>query len=276
MTITETAYAKINLALHVRARRADGYHELETLFAFVDDGDRLTAAPAEGFSLTIIGPFAAGLSAGEDNLVLRAARLLAARNGVTAGAAFTLDKRLPVASGIGGGSADAAAALRLAARLWGQHVPYASIALELGADVPACWASITARGEGVGEALTALGDGLAGTPVLLVNPGVAVSTGAIFKAWKGTDLGPLGCGDDLLTLAQSARNDLTKPAIALAPVITDVLAALGGQSGVTLARMSGSGATCFALFECAAARDAAAAAIAAAHPEWWQMAGALR
>ena len=276
MTLSETAYAKINLALHVRARRTDGYHELETLFAFIDDGDRLTVASSEVFSLAITGPFAAGLSAGEDNLVLRAARLLAERNGVTAGAAFTLDKRLPVASGIGGGSADAAAALQLAVRLWGQDAPHSGIALELGADVPACMASVTARGEGVGEALTTLGDGLAGTPVLLVNPGVAVSTGAIFKAWDGVDRGPLGHGDDLLALAQSARNDLTKPAIALAPVITDVLAALGAQSGVTLARMSGSGATCFALFECATARDAAAAAIATAHPEWWQMTGALR
>ena len=276
MTLTETAYAKINLALHVRRRRTDGYHELETLFAFVDDGDRLTVAPAEGFSLAITGPFAAGLSAGEDNLVLRAARLLAARGGVTAGAAFTLDKRLPVASGIGGGSADAAAALRLAARLWGLDGPDARIALELGADVPACLASVTARGEGVGESLTALGDGLAGMPVLLVNPGVAVSTGDIFRAWDGTDLGPLGRGDDLLALAQSARNDLTKPAIALAPVITDVLAALAEQSGVILTRMSGSGATCFALFDGAETRDAASEVIAAAHPEWWQMAGALR
>lgn len=153
----EAAYAKINLALHVRRRRTDGYHELETVFAFAEDGDMLTIAPADDFSLNITGRFAEGLSTGADNLVLRAARLLQQRCGIAQGARFTLDKRLPVAAGIGGGSADAAAALRLAARLWGLdagQVLTANLGTELGADVPACLSSQTCRGTGVGEQLT--------------------------------------------------------------------------------------------------------------------------
>ena len=272
--LTETAHAKLNLALHVRRRREDGYHDLETLFAFVDAGDELTVQPAEAFSLTITGPFAEGLSCGEDNLVLRAARLLAARNGITTGAAFTLDKRLPVAAGIGGGSADAAAALRLCARLWGlgrEAVRPSDVAAELGADVPACIASATVYGEGVGEQLRAIdGSALAGLPVLLVNPRVACLTGPVFKAWDGVDRGPLDPADWL-----DARNDLEAPAIALHPVIAQVLSALRAQKP-RLARMSGSGATCFALFDSATARDVAARALAGAHPAWWQMAGALR
>ncbi|HEY0270620.1 MAG TPA: 4-(cytidine 5'-diphospho)-2-C-methyl-D-erythritol kinase, partial [Sphingomonas sp.] len=155
----ETAYAKINLALHVRRRRADGYHDIETLFAFCADGDRLSAAPAGDLRLEIEGPFAAGLSAGADNLVLRAAEALREAAGVTAGARLVLDKRLPVASGIGGGSADAAAALRLLARLWRVDLPDAdmhAIAAALGADVPACLVSRACRGDGRGDALAML------------------------------------------------------------------------------------------------------------------------
>ena len=181
--LTETAYAKLNLALHVRRKRADGYHELETLFAFCEDGDVLTADAADEISLTIDGPFAQGLETDDGNLVIRAARALREAAGVTAGARLHLTKNLPIASGIGGGSADAAAALRVLGRLWDVDVETSGIALNLGADVPACVTSEAARGEGVGEALTPLGDALAGTPVLLVNPRVAVSTGAIFKAW---------------------------------------------------------------------------------------------
>ena len=293
MVLHDIAYAKINLALHVRGRRADGYHELETLYAFLDDGDRLTAEPAREFSLTITGPFAEGLSAGEDNLVLRAVRALAAHYGVAGGIAFTLDKRLPVASGIGGGSADAAAALRLAARLWNLPVeaPLA-VAAGVGADVPACLASMPARGEGVGDVLVPMALDTAGTPVLLVNPGVGVATAAVFRGWGGADRGPLPpirhmCELDYTydglepaehgALATPAfRNDLLAPARALAPVIGKVLAALYAQSDVLMTRMSGSGATCFALFADAAARDAAATAIASEHPGWWVMAGALR
>jgi len=270
--LTDTAYAKLNLALHVRARRADGYHELETLFAFLNDGDRLSIAPADTLTLTITGPFAGELLAGADNLVLRAARLLAARNGVTAGAAFTLSKNLPVAAGLGGGSADAAAALRLAARLWDVGRPEAALAAELGADVPACLLSRTCLGTGVGDDLAPVAGAarLAGLPLLLVNPRLACPTAPVFQAWDGVDRGPLDVAQ-----WQAAHNDLEVPAIALVPQIADVLAALR-QTSPALARMSGSGATCFAVYTSAPARDAAATALARAQPQWWQMAGALR
>ena len=267
----ETAYAKLNLALHVRGREADGYHRIETLFAFCADGDLLSVEAGEGLSLRVTGPFAEGLSDGADNLVLRAARALAETIGSGKGAALTLDKRLPVASGIGGGSADAAAALRLLCRWWerdpGQEALHA-IAARLGADVPACLRSRTARGEGRGDALTAAHlPGFAGAPVLLVNPRVAVSTAEVFRRWDGIDRGPLGAD------VRPARNDLEQPARALAPEIGGVLDALADAS---LARMSGSGATCFALYDDQPARDAAAARIAAAHPGWWLLPTRLR
>jgi len=273
-TLHDTGYAKLNLALHVRARRADGYHELETLFAFVDDGDRLSAQAAQDFSLAITGPFAGQLSAGEDNLVLRAARALAAANGVRGGIAFTLDKRLPIASGIGGGSADAAAALRLAARLWAlgtDAVQPADVAPGLGADVPACVLSQSCFGSGVGEHLAPLaGAGLSGLPVLLVNPLVACPTGPVFKGWDGVDRGPLAPDG----WAQG-RNDLEPPARALVSEIDAVLAMLAGTRA-DVVRMSGSGATCFALYADAATRDAAGQLVVANHPGWWAMGGALR
>jgi 4-diphosphocytidyl-2-C-methyl-D-erythritol kinase len=273
-TLSETAYAKINLALHVRGRRADGYHDLETLFAFVDAGDTLTANEAEDFSLTVTGPFASDLADEPDNLVLRAVRLMARYNGITTGLAFTLDKQLPIASGIGGGSADAAAALRLADLIWGPHrvvVRASDFCTELGADVPACCVSRTCFGSGVGDRLVDFEiDGLAGTPVLLVNPQVACPTGPVFRRWDGIDKGPLDPRHWL-----DARNDLEAPAIALVPAIGEVLAALR-QTGSRLARMSGSGATCFALFDYGVARDLAARQIMADHPEWWTMCGALR
>jgi 4-diphosphocytidyl-2-C-methyl-D-erythritol kinase len=279
VTPTETAYAKINLALHVRRRRADGYHDLETLFAFCAEGDGLSATTAEALSLSIEGPFGAGLSAGADNLVLRAADALRTAAGISAGATIRLDKRLPVASGIGGGSADAAAALRLLTRLWDLDVAAETlhaIAATLGADVPACVASRACRGEGRGDALDFLDPhALAGMPVLLVNPRVAVPTGPVFVGWDGIDRGPLAGGDPLAA-ALAGRNDLEWPARALQPVIGDVVAALSAQPGVVLARMSGSGATCFALFEGAALRDEADRAIETAHPGWWRLATTLR
>ncbi len=245
------------------------------MFAFAEDGDRLTAALADRLTLSVTGPFAASLDgAGDDNLVLRAARALAAAHGVEAGAALTLDKRLPVASGIGGGSADAAAALRLLGRLWRVELPD-GLAMTIGADVPACIASVTARGEGRGEELQGPGDDLSGQAMLLVNPGVAVSTAQVFAGWDGVDRGALGDGDPLLA-AVAGRNDLEPPARALAPEIDAVLNALAGQAGAGLVRMSGSGATCLGLFESAAARDAADAAIARQAPGWWRMATALR
>jgi 4-diphosphocytidyl-2-C-methyl-D-erythritol kinase len=274
MVLSDIAYAKINLALHVRRRRDDGYHELETLFAFAEDGDRLTVEPSDVLSLNIVGPFAAGLSAGPDNLVLRAAALLAERNGIASGAAFTLEKRLPIASGIGGVSADAAAALRLASQLWSiglNATRLSDIAAELGADVPACIPSITCLGTGVGDRLTPIDDrALSATPLLLVNPGIACPTGPVFKAWDGIDGGALE-----VAAWETGRNDLEKPAIGLHPEISEVLDSLR-HTNPRLARMSGSGATCFALYDSPAARDVAQNAISGACPNWWTMASSLR
>lgn len=241
----EEAPAKINLALHVRRRRADGYHDLETLFAFTRFGDRLEAVAAPDWSLEVTGPTAGAAGPLDDNLVLRAARAFAAETSSTARYALRLEKRIPVAAGLGGGSADAGAALRLLNRLAG--TPLDAVGLErlaagLGADVPACVRSRTAKGSGAGEALEEAPP-LTGLGVLLVNPGVPVPTGPVFKVWDGVDRGPLG--DDW----RRARNDLEAPAIALQPVIADVLAWLRTLPGATLVRMSGSGATCFALFD---------------------------
>jgi 4-diphosphocytidyl-2-C-methyl-D-erythritol kinase len=269
----EVARAKINLALHVRGREPDGYHRLETLFAFAEEGDVLHVSAAHDLSLRITGPFAQALSAGEDNLVLRAARSLRDRYAVLAGAALLLDKRLPVASGIGGGSADAAAALRLLNRFWGigaEEEALLDIARPLGADVPACLLSRTCLGTGRGDELAPYGGArFAGAPLLLVNPGVAVSTAEVFRQWSGRDGGALPAD------IADARNDLEPPAVAVAPVIAEVLAELTVVPGAALVRMSGSGATCFGLFESEAARDTARAHIAAAHPRWWQLATRL-
>ncbi|AHE53944.1 4-(cytidine 5'-diphospho)-2-C-methyl-D-erythritol kinase [Sphingomonas sanxanigenens] len=274
----EVARAKINLALHVRARMPDGYHALETLFAFAEDGDRLTLAPEAPLSLVIGGRFGAGLSADDDNLILRAARSFAAAFGTPERGAFALDKKLPIAAGIGGGSADAAAALRLMARAHGivpEDARLPALAASLGADVPACLDGRMTRGEGRGDALVRVAPGrLQAMPLLLVNPGVACPTGPVFKAWDGVDRGALDYGDPL-DAALAGRNDLEPPARHLVPEVSIAIEALAAQPGVRLARMSGSGATAFALFDEAAARDAAAAAIAAAHPAWWQMASRI-
>jgi len=272
-TLHELARAKINLALHVRRRRADGYHELETLFAFCTVGDELGAEPAAALSLAVEGPFSGPLradaEAAADNLVLRAARALAIEAGLTAGARLTLVKNLPVASGLGGGSADAAAALRLLNRLWGLDWPLdrvSAIGARLGADVPVCVHSRPMRGEGVGERLRPIT--LPPQPLVLVNPGVAVSTAAVFRAWDGNDRGELASGD-ALQAAQAGRNDLEAPARAIAPAVGAALDSLACQPGAMLVRMSGSGATCFALFESDSARDRAAHAIAADQRGWW-------
>jgi 4-diphosphocytidyl-2-C-methyl-D-erythritol kinase len=269
----EIAYAKINLALHVRARQPDGYHSIETLFAFAEEGDLLRVKAAGTLSLEATGPFAGQLGTPEDNLVLRAAEALRARYGVTQGVALLLDKRLPVASGIGGGSADAAAALRLLVRWWSLPAEEGSlleIAGTLGADVPACLGSQSALGTGRGDQLRHLGTKWTGTPLLLVNPGVPLATAQVFGRWDGVDRGPLG--DDPAT----GRNDLEAPARVAAPPIGEVLDLLGSLSGVTVRRMSGSGATCFALFERVEDRDAGAELIAASNPEWWTLATRLR
>jgi 4-diphosphocytidyl-2-C-methyl-D-erythritol kinase len=273
----EIAYAKINLALHVRERRVDGYHRIETIFAFAEDGDRLSVGESDGLRLDVGGPFAAALEG--ENLVLRAAQALRARFDVRHGAALLLDKRLPVASGIGGGSADAAAALRLLNRWWrlgASEAELLSIATSLGADVPACLGSRTATGKGRGDELEPVkGEDLSGMPLLLVNPKVPVSTGAVFDGWDRVDRGPLAVAGPM-EAALSGRNDLEDAALGVAPAIANVLAALGRDAEPIIARMSGSGATCFALYGSDANRDRAACRIAAEHPGWWLLASRLR
>ena len=264
---SEPAPAKVNLALHVRGRLPDGRHALETVFAFCTDGDRIEAEEADRLGLEVGGPFAEGLESG-DNLVMRAAQALQAAAGVSRSAHLFLTKNLPIASGIGGGSADAAAALRLLTRLWSISSDHATaVAPALGSDVPACLLSTLARGEGAGDELRHIDDPLAGgTPLLLVNPKVALSTGDVFAAWDGIDRGPL---DDW----REGRNDLEAPARSLVPAIGEMLDWLRSQAGVTFVRMSGSGATCFAMFGDGEARDAAASACP---PDWWHLATFLR
>lgn len=263
---SEPAPAKLNLALHVLGKLPDGRHRLETIFAFCTDGDTVEAEPADDVSLSVGGPFAGELSG--ENLVMTAATALRAAAGVAAGAALHLKKHLPVASGIGGGSADAAAALRLLTRLWKIDPVHATaIAPGLGSDVPACLLSMVARGGEAGDELALFDDpSIAGTPVLLVNPGIPLPTAQVFANWDGAGRGPIGDW-------REGRNDLQAPAIALVPQIADVLAWLGEQNGATFVRMSGSGATCFALFDGDAARDAAAVAVPG---HWWHLASHLR
>jgi 4-diphosphocytidyl-2-C-methyl-D-erythritol kinase len=271
----ETAYAKINLALHVRRRRPDGYHDLESLFAFAVAGDRLWAAPSDALTLSISGPFAAGLSDGDDNLVMRAGHVLCDTFGITTGAALSLEKNLPVASGIGGGSADAAAALRLLCTLWSidrNDSQLIDIAKNIGADVPACLTSETLYGHGKGDALTSVSlPKLSGMPLLLVNPGVALSTAQVFARWDGLDRGALDRDSPF-----EGRNDLTAAAVALVPEIAALLDLLAVLPGVTLARMSGSGATCFALFESFAARNSAVPLIKQEMPHAWCLATEIK
>jgi 4-diphosphocytidyl-2-C-methyl-D-erythritol kinase len=276
-TLAAPARAKINLYLHVTGRRDDGYHQLESLVVFADAGDRLEAAPAQALTLEIVGPQAAGLGTGPGNLVMRAAKALADRLGGELGAMLKLEKYLPVASGIGGGSADAAAAIKLLARLWGanpgQH-DLSGMALELGADVPVCLYGQPAIMSGIGERIEAA-EGVPDFPAVLVNPGIHVPTPAVFKARTGEFSKPAPiiesqAGRDGWIAALAARgNDLEAPAKALAPAIADVLAALSRTAGCRLARMSGSGATCFGLYDDLSQAEAAAENIRTQQPGWW-------
>lgn len=228
--------------------------------------------------MELSGPFSGSLSP-EDNLVTRAARGFFEVLAIDGGVALHLEKNLPIASGIGGGSADAGAALRLLARLHGiahDDTRLVRLAAALGADVPACLASVTVRGEGRGDRLIPVpGAGLTGTPLLLVNPGLPLATGDVFRAWEGVDRGPLSDGDPLAA-ALAGRNDLEAPARRLLPPIENLLGLLAEQPGATLVRMSGSGATCFALFRSDAARDAADRAVGIAAPGWWRLVSRLR
>lgn len=267
---TETAYAKINLALHVRRRREDGYHELETLFAFVDAGDVLTAKAAERDELRIVGEFGDQLTDPFDNIVAKALSALPRPNGM----AITLEKNLPVAAGLGGGSADAGAVFRLVREAHGLPEDWHERAAKLGADVPACVESVACVGRGTGTELEPVENDLAGTAVLLVNPRVPLSTGPVFRAWDGVDRGPLPEGSASV-IARGGRNDLETPAIALCPPVAEVLDALRATSA-DLVRMSGSGATCFALYRSHDVMREAAEKLAFAHPSWWHLQGSLR
>lgn len=270
MAAEDFAPAKINLTLHVTGQRADDYHLLDSLVVFADVGDRVAAGPAGDLTLTVDGPMADGVPAGGDNLVLRAARLI----GCT-GAAIRLTKRLPVASGIGGGSSDAAATLRVLARMTGRALPGRSALLSLGADVPVCLRPAPQRMRGVGEALEEVPD-LPELHMVLVNPGVHVATPAVFRALTRKDgapmpetLPPFADAPALIRFLAGQRNDLEAPAIALAPVIGEVLAALNAAPDCRLARMSGSGATCFGLFDDQRSAANVARALAETYPKWW-------
>ncbi len=277
---SEPAPAKVNLTLRITGRRADGYHLLDSLVVFGPAADVLHGDVATGFSLRVEGPFAAGLQAEPDNLVLRAARALAAAAGRPVGAALVLEKHLPVASGIGGGSADAAAALRLLCRLWDIRPSEAvlhGLALALGADVAVCLASRPARMRGVGEILSPVPH-VPRCGLLLANPGVPVATADVFRARTGPfspampDPGPWPDAASLAQALSGQGNDLEAAALAVAPGITPVLTALRTLPGCLIARMSGSGATCFALFADAGMAERAAHLLPAA---WWRSAGPL-
>jgi 4-diphosphocytidyl-2-C-methyl-D-erythritol kinase len=278
--LVEDAPAKVNLTLRVIGRRSDGYHEIASLVVFADFGDRLTLAPGGELTLTVRGPRAARAGDRTDNLVLKAARAIAARvAGVTLGA-FNLDKNLPVAAGIGGGSADAAAALRLIAQasaLAADDRRLYEAALATGADVPVCLDPRARFMQGIGEKLSGPLR-LPPTPAVLVNPGVWLATKDVFARWNAAgSAAPLDVEAamrvkshaDLLQFLAAQPNDLEAAAIALAPPIASVLAGLRAQPGCELARMSGSGATCFGLFASAPAATAAVTEIGDKHPGWW-------
>ncbi|MEQ8390332.1 MAG: 4-(cytidine 5'-diphospho)-2-C-methyl-D-erythritol kinase [Thalassospira sp.] len=283
-TYSEQAPAKINLFLHVTGKRGDGYHLLESLVCFTAVGDVLTGELREDgiVTLTITGPMAAGLSLDDtnDNLVVRAALLLKKETGTTLGADLILDKRLPIASGIGGGSADAAAAIRLLCDMWKLDLAPATlsrIALSLGADVPVCLHGQTCLMSGIGDELTDLAD-LPPIPILLINPGKAVSTPEIFKAREDEEFSQSGLwnidqefnsGAALADTLSDCGNDLTLPATGILPEICDVLNALAREEGCLLARMSGSGATCFGIYDTTEQAERAANAIAQTNPDWW-------
>jgi 4-diphosphocytidyl-2-C-methyl-D-erythritol kinase len=266
----ETAYAKINLALHVRGRRHDGYHELETLFAFVDAGDELTARRSARDELTVVGEFAPQLSDPFGNIVSRALTSLPRIEGL----AITLEKNLPVAAGLGGGSADAGAVFRLVREAYRLPDDWRERAARLGADVPACVESVACIGRGTGTELDPVENDWTGRPVLLVNPRLPLATPAVFAAWDGEDRGALAEGP-VSRIAAEGRNDLEAAALSLCPAIAEVLAALR-QTDADLVRMSGSGATCFALYRSHDVMREAAQKLTFEHSDWWQAQGELR
>lgn len=279
---SEPAPAKINLALHITGRRDDGYHSIDSLVVFAALGDELRLETADAFSLTLSGPFAAALASSgraEDNLVLRAAREMTMLHpSIRLGARLLLDKCLPVASGIGGGSADAAATLRLIDHCWrlnSSAEELARLGRNLGADVPMCLLSKPLGASGIGDIFRPV-SGMPSLPLLLVNPGVALSTKAVFSRLSapfdpGLPMLPARFSSpiDLVAWLGKTGNGLQAAAREEAPIIDDVLAALAGQADCMLARMSGSGATCFGIFPTLAAAEGAASRLKVARPDWW-------
>lgn len=271
------APAKINLYLHVTGRRDDGYHLLDSLVAFTEFGDRILVAPDDDLTLQIDGPFAGSLDGGDDdNLVLRAARALREASGAGAGAAISLTKNLPVSSGIGGGSADAGAVLRLLARLWELDfgdVALAKTGLSIGADVPVCLAGVPCRMTGIGETISPV-DPLPSCGVVLVNGGEGVSTPSVFAARQKSfsragEWETPARFEDFVSALRGRTNDLAAAARTVSPVIAEVLGALEASEGCALARLSGSGGTCFGLFADPALAHSARRSILAAQPGWW-------
>ena len=281
--LEEQAPAKVNLSLRVTGRRPDGYHELDSCVVFTEWADRLSIVAAGRLDLALTGPFAPALADQIDNLVIRAARRLAAHAGRAPDVRLILDKRIPVAAGLGGGSADAAATLRGLNRLWDLGLASSellALALELGADVPVCLLGRPARMRGIGERIEPIA--VPALDLVLVNPRRAVATARVFAGLgsirsPGPTATPLPAGRaDLLDWLRTSGNDLEEPARRLMPLIDEVLAALAGQPGCRLARMSGSGATCFGVFDDPQAASHAAAALRRARPEWWVVATATR
>lgn len=277
------ARAKVNLYLHVTGKRADGYHLLDSLIVFAETGDEIAVWAASDLTLTIDGPFGAGLDAGPSNLVLRAAEGLRNLTGASQGAAIRLTKNLPIASGIGGGSADAATTLLALIDLWQVKPDRAALyklAEKLGADVPVCLDGNASFVGGIGEDIQPAGD-LPPTHILLVNPLVETPTPAVFKARRG-DFSPPArwvqppkTAQDLASFLATRKNDLTAPAIVVAPVVADVLSAIAETKDCLLSRLSGSGATCFGIFETAATAEAARQLIKTRYPDWWAVAAKI-
>jgi 4-diphosphocytidyl-2-C-methyl-D-erythritol kinase len=290
--LIEDGRAKVNLTLRVVGRRTDGYHDIESMVAFADCADHLTLTPGSELELSATGPLAGACGATSDNLVIKAARLLRERVPELKAGSFTLDKVLPVAAGIGGGSADAAAALRLLAQLNGLALDderLHAVALATGADVPVCLASRPCVMTGVGESLLPLS--LPIMPCVMVNPRVPVATKDVFNALglrngellvgatdvlRGTAWPEAGASvEDWVEVLAASSNDLEGPATRIQPIIGNVISALSATNGAWLARMSGSGATCFAIYENTADAGRAADDLRRDHPEWWVHAGTL-
>jgi 4-diphosphocytidyl-2-C-methyl-D-erythritol kinase len=283
MPLEFTAPAKLNLFLNITGRREDGYHLLDSLFVFCGLADRITLEPDDTLSISLSGPFAKGLESGSDNIAIRAAELLRSEASITGGARITLEKHIPVAAGLGGGSADAAAVLRGLNAFWGIGWPMERLQVlgaQLGADVPACLPGKPVMARGIGDQLSPA-PGMPTCGILLVNPRVAVPTPAVFKAFKAMNpviaarafpplperFASLGA---MVEVIRHRSNDLLPAAVSVAPVVADVLQVLGGLPGVAYAGLSGSGATCFALFD---TQEAAHNAVVPS--QWWRWSGSL-